>query len=523
MSPLFQFFEYSALSVLSRIAPKTFKRAFEMAQVNRLTGDWNSFANTLNSDIRISLPQMQKRSRDLYMNDPYAKKIIRDIGFNAVGHAGFILRNKAMKIEFDENGKQVEVLDTETNKLIQNLWKEFCKKQNATITGDMTERETKKIMIQQVALDGEVFKIHIRGKNVNKFGYTQQYLESDLCDITYNDVSKRGNPIVMGIEYDEYRRPLNYYFKKVSVQMDALGIPYSKDYIEIPASRVDHEFVRESFNQLRGIPWLAPTGLRLKMLKGFEDASLLNARVSAMKTNVLEPVEGKNNPLTAANVASSTTDEDGNLKQNIQPGTTYTVPSGYKYVKHDPAYPSDQHEPFRKSILKGTASGVGMSFIRIANSYEDANYTSTRGSFLDEQNLWKELHTWIIEHDIIPTFEKFLENSLLTGLIDIDIREFSRINAPHFQGRTWQMLNPKDEVKANYDAWLSRQKPLSIILAEQGLDFEETIDQFAYELKYMENKKVDMGKIGSGTAPSEINNDGENNNETKKEKLKRAI
>jgi len=494
MSQLGQFFEYTVLKALSKIMPNTYARAFEAAQVNRLTSDWNNFAKTLNSDIRMSLPHVQKRCLDLYQNDPYARKVITMIGNGAVGAKGFTLRNKA-KMEIKEDGITKTVLDTETNQKVQDIFKEFCKKEFCTITGDIPKRECDKIMIQQVGLAGEIFKIKITGKGVNKFGLTYQYLESDLCDINYNDVSPEGRKIVMGIEYDEYRRPVNYYFKKVNIVMDVFGVPYSNDYYKIPANRVTHLFVRESFNQFRGIPWLAPSALRLKMLKGFEDASLVNARVSAMKTNIWEPVDAKSGGLTTADVAGGKEDSKGITKENVQPGQTQIVPKGYKHVSHDPKFPHEQHDPFRKSILKGVASNIGVSFIKLANSYEDANYTSTRGSFLDEQDLWMELHTWITDHDLIDTFETVLTHALLADLVDLDILNFDQFNKPHFQGRTWKMVNPKDEVKANYDAWKAKQKTLSVILAEQGMDFEETIDQFAYEKEYMEKKGVTIEDI----------------------------
>lgn len=475
------------------------RRSYAAAAINRLTNDWTTMNTSADQDIRNSLRSLRARSRDLCQNDPYANNFLRMVQMNVVGPDGFILRNKSGEWR---DGKFV--LDKFANILIQNAFWEWSQPKNCTINGEMSFRLAQSIIMTTIARDGEVFIRKIKNKDINKFGIALQLIEPDLIDETYSAQLQNGNAIIMGVEIDKYRRPITYYIRRSDAYRELYSYSMRDDYEPVPAEDVYHLFVKERANQTRGVPWIAPGAIRMKMLSGFEEASLVNARAAACKTGVLTPKENANPEFTG-----DEKDSNDNLIQSIEPGETYVAPFGYDFSTYDPKYPSDQHEAFAKIILRGIASGFGVSYNAMANDYESVNYSSARSSLLYERDWWKMLQSWFIESFLNKFFEEWLDMTLLTGVINIPYSKFEKFNSPFWIARRWDWVDPEKDANANLIMLKNGFKTLEQILAERGMDLEETLEQLRYEQELI--KKYEL-KLGSDEKPIQNKNNGSGSN-----------
>ena len=188
------------------------KRAFAMSASGRTLNDWAQFVNTINYDIRTGGIALLSRARDLGKNDPYAKKFLKIIKKNIVGPDGFVLRVKSGDYLKDKDGNYKFTYDKYANSTLQKMFYDWGKKQYCTVTGDVSFRELCELATTTVYQDGELFFIKLRGRNVNKFGFSLQTVEAEYLDYSYNVVLNNGNTILMGIEFDKQSKPVAYHF-----------------------------------------------------------------------------------------------------------------------------------------------------------------------------------------------------------------------------------------------------------------------------------------------------------------------
>jgi len=81
----------------------------------------------------------------------------------------------------------------------------------------------------------------------------------------------------MGVEIDDWQRPVAYWFSSAEGDYYYAG----RRYTRIPAAEIIHAYLPFRAGAWRGVPWNATALVRLHMLDGYEDAALVNARAGA--------------------------------------------------------------------------------------------------------------------------------------------------------------------------------------------------------------------------------------------------
>jgi len=467
-------------------------RSFAAAQQTNLTSDWNDIFDTINQSLNKGLVRLRNRSRQLVQNDPWAKKYLFMLQKNVVGADGFILRNNATELKLDEKEKKWKrEYDKVANQIIQEAYDDWTLPENCGVTEQISFREMNNIIIKQIATDGEILIKLVRNTEY-KYGYKIQLVEADYLDESFNGTLPNGNIVVLGVEMTTYRKPVAYWLRTnnpYNQLMYGSFLSSGKERIPIYDKngmlQIKHLFVQESCSQVRGIPWFAPVAIRARMLGGYEEAILIDARVSANKTIKYEKKESAGDvQINTANVAggvnaknSDGTDNKNVIFQPSSPGEALVVPDGYEAGVIDFKSPSGKEGEFQAWALRGIASGLNVSYIGLANNYEAVNYTSSRTNLLEERDTWKDLHAWLRDHLLNWNYAEFLRMSLMTQAISLPLSKFEKFNKPWFQGRAWKWVSPKDEAEAILlmlanDAWLFEE-----FLAENGWSLEEFIDK----------------------------------------------
>lgn len=494
----------------NNIPAKNNVRQIPAAQVSRITNDWVGIYETINQSIFQGLIKLRARSRELALSDPYAKKYLQMLEKNVVGPDGFILRNKAGDFSFDtEKGKYAFKLDKLANQMIQSAFADWSKMQNCTVTGMISFREATAQTLKTMAVDGEVLVKQVLTTD-NKFGYTLQIIEADYLDERLNTINPdNGNAIIMGVEINKFRKPVAYWLRKntnQSIWDNPLNYSASE---RIPAEQMIHLFVQERPGQLRGVPWFAPSMIRMKMLMGYEEAVLTDARLSADKHVYYQYKDtATGDEINEANIAGSekSVADPSTLIQSVEPGETAVVPKGMEIANVQTKSPSGRELDFTKNALRGIASGLDVSYIALANNYEAVNYTSSRTNLLEERDTWKTLHSWTREHFFESFYPNWLQTSLLRGAItykdtgkSLPLAKFDKFNMGWFQARGWQWVSPKDEAEAWIALLSNNIGLLDEILGERGWSLEEFVDELVYEKEVFKDAGLEWP--GSGYRP----------------------
>lgn len=462
---------------------------FDAAQVSAIYNDWMTSIHSINQDIKSGHNKIVARARESALNDGYAKKFLNTVNQNMIGPGGFVLRNKAFDWGKDEKTKKSKkIFDTVANTKIEEAHYEWGKPKYYTITGQGSAREVDGLIVKTVARDGEIF---IRKVNVDKyknpFGFSVQLIETEYCDVNYNKLLPNGNYIYMGIEFDQKRIPVRYYFRKSKPQDESRYV-LSNDYISFPAEEIIHLYIRESTYQVRGISWLVPMLIRLHMLKEYENAMLVKVRLAANSGIILEKKEDTApNPFAGINGAKK--DTDGNYTKNWRPGEAF-IADGYKVSTIDLNAPNGQEISFIQSVLLGAAAGGNVAYTTFSGDWKNFNYSASRMELGQEQEGWKGLQSWYIEHFKEPLMESWLEVALTTKAVDLSIDKFDKFFKPWFYGRRWPYYKPSEEISADIDALDAKIMTLEEVLSKRGVDLMDHIEQLKYEKQLFEDFEI---------------------------------
>jgi lambda family phage portal protein len=449
---------------------RRYVRSWKAANIDRLTNDWQTSSLSADGEVLGKLKTLRARGRDLWMNDDYAKKYIGMVSTNVIGSTGVVLQNKAI----DFNGK----LDERANKLVEDaFWKwgeKFCE-----VTGTMNWVGVQRLVAETAARDGEIFIRKIRNFD-NPFKFSLQILEPDYCPDEYNiEAMNGGNVVVMGVEKNNWNKPIAYYFT-AKHPGDARYLYVNQKYIRIPAEEIYHIFLPSRSNQTRGWSWLATAMPGLKMLSAYAEAEVVAARASACKMGWLTKEEGEDK------YKGDTTNSEGQVVSEFEAGIIEELPAGLKFQGWDPQHPNSNFGQFHKDILRRVASGLEVSYNALANDLESTSYSSGRIGILEERDNWRKLQQWIISVFHQKVFEDWLDMALMTGQIPLPYAKFDKFNAATWHPRGFCWVDPEKDSRANVNSIEYGLKTRTEELAERGIDFNEHLQQLKAEKEAIE-------------------------------------
>ncbi len=456
------------------------RRAFKGALNNGLTFDWTTSNTSANSELRRDLKTLRFRSRELERNNDYVRSFLGMVSSQVIGPDGIGLQ---MQIKND-NGSP----DTFANNLIESEWKKWKKKGTCTMDGRLSFQDAERLFIRTIARDGEILVREIKGnQSGNDFGYAIQFVEVDHLD--EDDVRKLvgDRKVYMGVETNEWNRPQAYHIWTHHPGDEFLGAT-RRDRVRVSANDMIHPFIMERPGQTRGMPWFVSAMLRLQMLGGYEEAELVAARVSAAKMGFFTSGTGDE-------YDGDGEDEQGRITMEAEPGSFEQLPTGVKLESWKPEHPTTAFDAFHKAMLRGVAASIGLSYPSLSGDLENVNFSSLRQGALNERDMWKVIQSWATCNFHTPIFEAWLEMSLTTGVINLPPSKFDKFNAPKWQPRGWQWVDPQKEAAGNIAAMDAGLKSRTQILAETGIGFEDFLDTLVQERVLMESKGAQIESV----------------------------
>jgi lambda family phage portal protein len=468
-------------------------RNFLAAQTSNLLNSWNNTNDTVDSLLRMDLQSLRGRCRSLERNNSYAKRAFSMIERGVVGKDGFLLQAQGVK-----NGE----LDFRDNELVEEKWQEFCDKEYCDVTGQRSFRDICKTIIRHLVRDGEIIVRKIEGAN-NKFGISAQLLEADHLDENHNDVSADGNKIKMGIEQNDWGRPVKYWLYKEHPG-DTFWANYSySDKVGIDAKDIYHLYVPSRVSMSRGYPWLAAGMIGIYHVGKYTENELVASRIAAAKMGFISGEETSFDSLESEN-----DDGTGSLIQEVNPGMIEYIGQN-KFESFDPQHPNAIFGDFIKAMLREVASSIDIGYNHLANDYESTSWSSLRSAELDTRESFRDIQTWLIEHFIYPFYLRWLANAMLTKALPIPFSEYDKLKNVHFQPRGYDWVDPKSEIGAKLIELKMCATSLTRIAKSRGENIEDIFKDLSREK--MLKKKYDL----TSEVDAEILNMLGNNNDEK--------
>lgn len=487
--------------------------AFPAADIGRLTASWTTDPGAINRWLRFELRTLRARSRQLARGDAYAAKFLHACVTNIAGPVPFKVTAKTKR-------PRLGGLDTDANATIETAWQRWGRKGECEVTGKLSLAALHRLIVKCLARDGEVLIRRYRGRQYGRYGVRLQILDIDRLDEQRNDENANG-AVKMGVQVDRVGRPVAYHLlTRNPGELGLWNTPGTKEYEIVPAEDIDHLFIADWPEQVRGFPWMHAAMVRLWQLGGFEEAAVIHARVGASQMVMLEQNPDAGPPAPLSGIADEVP-AHGDPQINVEPGATQALPYGWRVAQGwDPRFPDQAVEPFIRACLRGAAASFGMAYHSLANDPSNVNYSTARVALLEERDLWSSIQSWYIEHFCDGLYLDWLRMASTVGELPDYFLNRERYEAVSFQPKRWAWVDPKADTDAQIAALDAKLTSRTRIAAQNGEDIEEIFDELAAEADLAEDKDIDLAPAKPAAqsqppaAPSEPDNEDDDEDDT---------
>lgn len=477
--------------------PALRRRSYNAGEIGRLNEDWPITLTSQDTETRNDVVKVRARCRDLERNNDHYRRWLNLLKTNVIGSNGIQLQ---MQIK-ESDGK---TLDMVKNNMVQDAWAEWGKKENCTVTRKHSWLEVKKIILRSCARDGGIMIRIVEGFK-NDFGFALQLIEIDHLDVYYNTMLSNGNEVRMGVELDQWKSVVAYHVWTRHPGDYYSQYGFKRDRID--ASEIIFPFVKDRAESTIGFPWGSAALTKLSMLSGYEDAALVAARVAACQGGFFVKKD------TSQEYQGDGKDEKGQTVRDMEPGQFEDLPDGVEFQANHPEHPTTTFAEFVKALLRGIASGLGISYTSLANDIENVNFSSIRAGLLDEREEYKDIQQWLIDDAVEPIFARWLPVAILSGKVKLAMSGIDTY-LRKWLGRRWPWVDPYKDAMANTllveKGFRSRRR----IIADMGEEFEEMHQEIAEDKAFDEKIGLDFPSDVPPPTPPTLKNVAKEPNET---------
>lgn len=460
-------------------------RGYDAASYGRLNSGWRVHNDSAENTDRMTRDVIRARARDLERNSDIAQAVLHAFERNVVGK-GYTLRAKTG--------------DETLNKEIEKAWKRWCKARNCDVTGEQSFNQILRMAVDRKKVDGGLLFVY-RYTEGGVVPFKLQIMEVDELDTSQTTPHQRGNRVVGGIEYNQYRRPVGYWFRQYDIEGWQLTQPV---YIE--AKDVYFYKSKRRPSQLREISDMTHTITRIRDTNEFITAVSVKERIAAcLAVFIKKTVPAGGFGRGGVRTENGTVDYEG---KKLTPGMIQSLGAGDEIQVVDPKGAASDATAMVKTQQALIGAGQGLSYEAVSRDMAGATYSSARQNAIEDESTYAE-DVEMLTDFMSEVYENFVISGYLSGLFNMpgfwdkkaDYLDHTWVKAP----KKW--IDPSKESTANKTALQSGQKTYQDICAEQGKDWKDAVDETAEVLKYAREKGVEMGGVifGNGTTAAQQN------------------
>ena len=301
---------------------------------------------------------MRDRARDLYRNNPYARKAVECWVTNLIG-AGWSFKAKQAR----RNGKQGERV-TE----LMRVWM-----MNPRQCDYYGLQNFDGLMAQVVRTWKESGEVLIRFRTpsaavMRRLGLVVplqlQVMEGDWIDESHDTPGGENEEYTKrGIVYDAQDQRTRYWLYNYHPGEGAVRATNIVSNT-VPAEQIIHLFTPERPGQTRGVTCLAPVMLRLRDLGDLLDARLMKEKVAACLAAAVVDLDG-------------TSDQKSTIGDRIEPGGIVRLGPGQDIRTINPPAAGEIDRVIRTYLLE-IAAGIGITYEELTGDYSGGSYTQGR-------------------------------------------------------------------------------------------------------------------------------------------------
>lgn len=302
-----------------------------------------------------------------------------------------------------------------------------------------------------------------------------------------------------GIEFDDDGAPVAYYFQKAhpgdgpyltgSQAMDLARWERVPAFTQWGRRRVVHLHDKERTGQSRGKPIVAAVMREFHMAGKYSQnelqASLANSLVAAFLESDLDQNSAAELFGGDPRGAWETSVGQAQSLGKLQGAAIIPLPAGAKLSSFMPGRPNAAFEAFMLAVLRNIAAGLNIPYELLVKDFSKTNYSSARAALLEAWRYFHGRRRWLTDYWLRHIYELWLEEAVNAGVIEAPGFYENRYAYTRcrfiFGGRGY--VDPVKEAQAALMRIKGQISTMEAECAEQGLDYEEVMDQQAIEMQ----------------------------------------
>lgn len=469
---------------------------------------WLPFQGSPDSDLLEELPTLVSRSRDLIRNNGVAQGAMQTITDNVVGVG---LRLSAMP-DYRALGWPRDQAEAWSNQ-VEALWRGWADSTDCDAGDSLNFAGLTTQIFRGSLYNGEGLALPLWLPRPASWATRVQVIEADRLS---NPNGQMDSALLRnGIEVDRYGAPVAYWIRTSHPGDVMLGIgPVAGEWQRIPARtawgrrRIIHLHDKERAGVSRGKPILSAVLQQFKMLDKYKSAELDAAVVNALIAAFIE-TESTMEDLIAlmGGNADSTRDyltQRAGNRAKFKSGSIVPLYPGEKLASFAPGRPAAGFEPFVSAVLKYIGTGLNLPYELLMKDFSKTNYSSARAALNEAWRYFKSRREWLASGWARPVYELWLEEAINAGLVEAP--DFYRFRAAYCRcrwigtGRGW--VDVQKEAAAAELRMRIGVSTLESECAEQGLDWEEVLEQRAVEMAFAQRLGVPLNTSATPATPA---------------------
>lgn len=477
---------------------------------------WNPPLASADAELLDELETLVSRGRDLVRNHGVANGAIQTLVDNVVG-TGFRLQARP---DYVALGKTKEWADAWA-KNTEAHWRTWANTTECDAARQLTFSSMTALQFRTGMMSGEAIGVPLW---LNRPGARWK------TAVMLVDPDRLANPpgrmnderLRAGIEIANYGEPVAYWLAK----RHPADLPYWQaginDFERIPARtsfgrlRVIHVHDKERTGQTRGKPIMSSIIGNFKMLDHYQRTELQSAVVNAMIAAFVEsPMTGEQLVDLFGGAPEKYLQDRSAWEAKLSGGAIIPMYPGDKLAPFVPGRPSAAYKDFIETVLRESGVSIGLPYELLMRDFSKTNYSSARAALLEAWRFFNGKRHWLCTYWCQPVYELWLEEAINAGLVEAPGFYENRAAYARCEwignGRGW--IDPVKEAEAAGIRMENGVSTLARECAEQGLDWEEVLEQRAIEHKRM--RELDLLPTApqpqAGSAPGERGKPGEQN------------
>lgn len=460
---------------------------FAASRTARELARWTPSLESADTELFGERDTIAARSYDLERNNGIAGGAIRTQVDNIVG-TGLRL---AAKPDYRALGRTKEWAD-EWARTTEAGWRTFANSRDFDAARQLNFNGQTVVMLRTALLagDGVAIAQWLPDRAGAKWATAFQLVDPARLCTPGGQLGQMGTGNMRdGVEINSLGEAVAYHFRKSHPgDVYQLGGDASQ-YERVPARtrhgrlRVIHLFELLRAGQTRGKSILAGVMGAFKMLDHYQRIELQTVVVNSMIAAFIET------PLKGEEIASlfGSTEEymDSRNGWNVKLEGASVIPlhPGDKLNSFTPTRPNSAYSAFVNAVLRYISTGLNMPYELLMKDFSQTNYSSARAALLEAWRYFNARRTWIATYWASPVYELWLEEAVARG--EIDAPGYYENQAAYATanwigaGRGW--VDPMKEAQASGERVRNNVSTLEREAAEQGLDWEEVLEQRARE------------------------------------------